>query len=124
MISVFLISLAIWVVFFLIAAKVNKRLSTLGNVLFYLASFVLFILYGYYFEASEYGRVNRQRELIITLVIVYSLPIFITGCIVKLVDRHCSNLSYFIGAVLAALISLVWPFFSLVTSCEIGSDCI
>ncbi len=95
-----------------------------GLVTFSCLVFAVLFLRGYFYESSDFAKENSHAKLIISLCIIYFVPVALLATIAKL----CEKLSYLKSSVVAVISSIIvgasWPVFVLLTICSIGLDCV
>ena len=86
--------------------------------------FAVLFLSSYFDESSDFAKENSHAKLILSLCIIYFVPVTLLATIAKL----CEKVSYLKSSVIAVISSIIigasWPVFVLLTICSIGLECI
>ena len=102
------------------ASNTYKDKGLLAALLFY---FSLFTICGYEGTAPHVIQ-SRERELLISLFIMYSVPLGLAALFIKLSQNIKSKTRNVMASIASIFTGVVWPFFTLVTVCTVGLDCI
>ena len=110
--------------FLLIGTLLFNSFKYKGLVTFSSLVFAVLFLHGYFYESSDFAKENSHAKLIISLCIIYFVPVALLATMAKL----CEKLSYLESCVIAVISSIIvgasWPVFVLLTICSIGLDCV
>ena len=110
--------------FLLIGTLLFNSFKYKGLVTFSSLVFAVLFLHGYFYESSDFAKENSHTKLVISLCIIYFVPVALLATIAKL----CEKLSYLKSSVIAVISSIIvgasWPIFVLLTICSIGLDCV
>ncbi|MDO6569286.1 hypothetical protein Q4561_19650 [Alteromonas sp. 1_MG-2023] len=102
------------------ASNTYKSKGLLAALVFF---FSLLTISGY--EGTSHHVIqSREKELLISLFIMYSVPLCIAALFVKLTQNIKSKTRNIMASIASIVAGAVWPFFALVTVCTVGLDCI
>jgi hypothetical protein len=110
--------------FLIIGTLLFNSFKYKGLATFSCLVFAVLFLSSYFDESSDFAKENSHAKLILSLCIIYFVPVTLLATIAKL----CEKVSYLKSSVIAVISSIIvgasWPVFVLLTICSIGLECI
>ena len=121
--EVFINSIFISFLIFVLAIETMNRFKTKGLIVITLFCFIVLTYLGY-LDSPDSSKEHKHSELIISILIMNFVPLCFLALIVKLSHRLNQKRRYIVALFASIIGGIAWPFFGLVTVCTVGLDCI